>query len=53
MFLEAANLLYDEYIEYKTSSQGVSSISQISGEKLVNIDKESRDERQSKSKECC
>ena len=53
VFLEAANLLYDEYIEYKTSSQGVSSISQISGEKLVNIDKESRDERQSKSKECC
>ena len=52
VFLEAANLLYDEYIEYKTSSQGTSSISQISGEKLIN-DKESRDERQSRSKECC
>ena len=54
IFIEAANLLYDEYIDYKSFiSHNTSTVSESSQNQKLNITKESKNSHKSNSKECC
>ena len=54
IFVEAANLLYDDYIDYKSSkSHNSSMISEGSENKKLNLSNDTKNSNKDKSKECC
>ena len=53
IFIEAANILYDDFIEYTTESHNTSTVSESNDRKKLNDTKDTNEAQKSKCKECC
>ena len=53
IFIKAANILYDDFIEYTTESHNTSTVSESNDRKKLNDTKDTNEAQKSKCKECC